>query len=367
MNMYGFVDCCGNYILKKEALAIFVKSLMLGENIRNKETMRANTIQGYVKEINELHSLRGLPAPICKTKADPVWRLISNLQKEEDIARRREPVTKQMAAKLIKNGRGENFLSKEALIADITVINREMGCRAAELVQTKVGKPDTHRYPSGKTVIKSICRSWVKCYDKYDKLIRDPVKDRKRVHSICLTWLIQKNRRNGEKCWYTKNEKNSVLCVIEAIINIFERAEMLEQSDDLPMCVYSDKEKMKYLTRENLSKAVKLAAKEAHPHLTEDELKRFSCHSFRVWAAVLLSEQGKEGDYVKIRLRWVSEAYRVYLRNTKQSAVNHNDALDFDTEEINFEMLNLPNIVGYNADELNENEVGEYADETDLE
>jgi len=141
---------------------------------------------------------------------------------------------------------------------------------------------------------------------------------------------------------------------------------MLGQSDDLPMCVYSDKKKMKYLTRENLSKAVKLAAKRALPHLTEEELKRFSCHSFRVWAAVLLSEQGKEGDYVKIRLRWVSEAYRVYLRNTKQSAVNHNDALEFDTEEINFEMLNLPDIVSYNADELDEYEVGEYADETDL-
>ena len=61
-----------------------------------------------------------------------------------------------MAVRPICHGKEAHKLSKEALIKDITIINREMGCRAVEMVQTKSGKADEHKYPSGNRVIKSI-------------------------------------------------------------------------------------------------------------------------------------------------------------------------------------------------------------------
>jgi hypothetical protein len=80
--------------------------------------------------------------------------------------------------------------------------------------------------------------------------------------------------------------------------------------------------------------------------LTTFELSYFSCHSFWVWAAVLLNEAGEDGDTIRIQLRWLSEAYRIYLRNTEHRADLHNKALQGNSTDILFELTNgnLPEI-----------------------
>jgi hypothetical protein len=257
-----------------------------------------------------------------------------------------------MAARIIQKGEKTKFLSKEALIKDCTVMNRELGSRATEFLQSTPLKVDQHEYPSGRKVNKAMGRSWFTTYDKYHRVIKDPVQDRKKVAHIMITWLIQKNHRNGEECYFYKNEKCMGLCVVNAILNMIERAQMLGQSDKDPMCVYEDKKgRMKYLTHQEMTDYIRKVAKEVYPHMTKADLAYYSCHSFRVWAAVLLHEAGKNGDYIKIRLRWVSEAYRVYLRNTKNTAKLHNAAIiDKNAEEIDFKLANLPetlNQLGY--------------------
>lgn len=72
--------------------------------------------------------------------------------------------------------------------------------------------------------------------------------------------------------------------------------------------------------------------------MTTHELGFYSCHSYRVWAAVLLHEAGQDGDVIRIRLRWLSEAYRVYLRNTNKTAELDNQALEGNANEIAFEL-----------------------------
>jgi hypothetical protein len=57
------------------------------------------------------------------------------------------------------------------------------------------------------------------------------------------------------------------------------------------------------------------------------ELQRFSSHSIRVGAAVTLHTCGKDGEYIKIRLRWRSDTFRLYLRNTEFIADQHNEAV----------------------------------------
>ena len=49
---------------------------------------------------------------------------------------------------------------------------------------------------------------------------------------------------------------------------------------------------------------------------TLDKLKRYSAHSLRVWACVLLNEAGKLPDYIKKRLLWLGDFFRMYLRDT---------------------------------------------------
>ena len=52
------------------------------------------------------------------------------------------------------------------------------------------------------------------------------------------------------------------------------------------------------------------------------ELMKYSCYSVRVWACVTLDEEGMSPDFIKNRLRWLGESYRVYLRDTNK--INEN-------------------------------------------
>ena len=56
------------------------------------------------------------------------------------------------------------------------------------------------------------------------------------------------------------------------------------------------------------------------------ELKLWSTHSIRVTAANLLYRMQLSDQYIMTRLRWLSSAFLVYLRNTIHSADAHTKA-----------------------------------------
>jgi hypothetical protein len=131
----------------------------------------------------------------------------------------------------------------------------------------------------------------------------------------------------------------------------------------MPLWVYTDRVgNMKYLTANELTQYIRKCTALAHPDMTNEELTYFSCHSFRVWACILLHQQGKSRDYIRVRLWWLSEAYHVYLRDTEESAKQHNKALTKDGEEISFhlhEALLLDDDLNYVSED---EEMGDYED-----
>jgi hypothetical protein len=54
----------------------------------------------------------------------------------------------------------------------------------------------------------------------------------------------------------------------------------------------------------------------------------------RVWACVLLDEAGKSPDYIKKRLRWMGDSFRMYLRDTHVIQDQHQEALRTSSEEV---------------------------------
>jgi hypothetical protein len=81
-------------------------------------------------------------------------------------------------------------------------------------------------------------------------------------------------------------------------------AKWLNQLDDMPVAVHKTKKgKVIYLTGNKIAELLRKAVKEVRPDTTPDKLKRYSAHSLRVWACVLLDEAGKLPDYIKKRLR----------------------------------------------------------------
>ena len=53
------------------------------------------------------------------------------------------------------------------------------------------------------------------------------------------------------------------------------------------------------------------------------KLSKFTAHSVRVDACVILHSQGVSTEDIKFRLRWRSDAFRMYLRNIVALAEQH--------------------------------------------
>eukprot|EP00957_Ditylum_brightwellii_P042891 3247012-Ditylum_brightwellii.AAC.1 len=58
-----------------------------------------------------------------------------------------------------------------------------------------------------------------------------------------------------------------------------------------------------------------------------EDTRRFSSHSIRVGACVLLHSLGKDGEFIKLRLHWKSETFRFYLRSTTLLVGQHCSAV----------------------------------------
>jgi hypothetical protein len=114
----------------------------------------------------------------------------------------------------------------------------------------------------------------------------------------------------------------------------------------------------KYLTGNKISDVLCSIARTVHTDLCEDKIERFSLHSGQVWALVHLGEAGMTPDFMKSRLHWMGESYRLYLWDTSILQQKHVNALKKDSDNL-LRLLGrnpdiLPNIV------LEDNKMGEY-------
>eukprot|EP00957_Ditylum_brightwellii_P210243 15364722-Ditylum_brightwellii.AAC.1 len=71
-----------------------------------------------------------------------------------------------------------------------------------------------------------------------------------------------------------------------------------------------------------------MVAKDLFNLTLPDDIKLFPSHSIRVGACVLLHSSWKDGDFIKLRLRWKSDTFRLYLMNITLLAVQHCQAVE---------------------------------------
>jgi hypothetical protein len=93
-------------------------------------------------------------------------------------------------------------------------------------------------------------------------------------------------------------------------------------------CVIQEKKgKVIYLTGDKIAKLFRKAIKKVHSDTTPDKVNRYSSHSLRIWACVLLDEAGKLANSIKKRLCWLDDSFRMYLRDTAIIQYQHVNAL----------------------------------------
>jgi len=214
-----------------------------------------------------------------------------------------------------------------------------MGCyigpRVSKYVQTTDKSVDYHVYPSGKQVIKAFTANDFCFFDKNSQAITDlsdasiNVVDRVRI-----TWRIQTNRQNNQTVTLLADKANKEICPVLAALRLVLRARRLEQPDSIPVACYLKKGALAYITGSRIAFLLRAAARAVHPTISKEEEQRYSAHSLRVWACVLLDEAGKSPDYIKKRLRWMGDSFRMYLRDTRVIQDQHREALRASSEEV---------------------------------
>ena len=126
---------------------------------------------------------------------------------------------------------------------------------------------------------------------------------------------------------------------------------------------------MLYLTGNKIAKLLCAAVRTIRPDTSKEDLKRYSAHSLRVWACVLLDEAGKSPEYIKKRLRWLGDSFRMYLRDTSIIQHQHVDALRAASQEVLDLLAALPeDVIALSTtmmDSMADPDMSEYADEMD--
>ena len=153
---------------------------------------------------------------------------------------------------------------------------------------------------------------------------------------FAMEYDIQKNRVNGQLIMFARKDRFPEFCPVRLALSIVQLATDLGASapEDL-LCLYrTDLGDVHYLTGEAITRYFRYATKLEFPRATTADLRPISTHSIRVTACVLLHEAGMDATYIKLRLRWKSNCFEVYLRNTPHITSQHNDALAFDNHEL---------------------------------
>ena len=372
-DILGIPDPCGPYPGYQRIVAIYIKYVQCGVNINSIKVLRSATVKGYAESVNTLFKLRNMPVPADLSDPNNMSAmLINNMLREEQIARQRAPLDNEIFAELRRVANAsKSDDSANMLLRDVVTLGRDIGPRLSEYAQKNQRKVDVHTYPSGTTVIKAFTANDFIFFDVKKHIIEDLTTESiESVAAVKITWRIQKNRQNGQSITLAVDIKFRDLCPVLSAVRMVIRARRLSQPDDMPLAMYrTRKGESLYLTGSKIAELLRGAVKRIRPDISPEDIKRYSAHSLRVWACVLLDEAGKSPDYIKKRLRWLGDSFRMYLRDTAVIQHQHVDALRLASQAVMDLLSALPeDVIALSCtmtNVLDDPQMQEYADEED--
>ena len=311
-----------------EILGRYVVFLLSGFSIKDID-LKVGTIVGYLGAVNEHYDAHGYDKPYAKDDNSDADKLLKEQKKFEGPSSKRAPLNDKMIVKMQELAE-EDPLGFAAAAFDFTALGRFGGFRQQEFCMDSKKKIKYYVIPNGTKVVRAFTVKNFIFFDEDACRIVHPLLQRDLAERIGNEYDIQKNRMNGQILSYARlSSEHVAYCPVALGLNIVARAEVLGNTEpEDPLCVYKDEKGVQYLTGTEVTKYFRTIMKLVMPNISDSELKLISTHSIRVYACVLLSEAGKDGPYIKLRLRWLSNCFEIYLRNTNTIADQHNEALD---------------------------------------
>jgi hypothetical protein len=168
-------------------------------------------------------------------------KIILARDKEEEIARRWNPITREIFAALLELGAKSATNSLKAVVADWFTFIRITGLRCLEYAQKTQIAVDEHEYPSGKRVVKAFLPTDWKFYNQKGNVMHvHPLNNEIRTFpkKMKVTYRIQKNRKNGQSITLVSDDDHPDICLVHAAYRIFLQAKRLGQSNSQPMAIF---------------------------------------------------------------------------------------------------------------------------------
>ena len=310
-------------------LACYAVSLIKGHTLLGKP-VRLATVQHYLKGAYALFTKRNKSLEIKITSTDHIKIITDSLQRYERVKRRRNMITDGMTRWLSRQAKSHHKDSDFSAIVDWVILGRYAGFRKSEWCQSTLDEYERINEWPGKPALAFI-RSDFEFLAKDERFLSEEevLKSPHLIHFVKITFRKQKNKQNGESVTFARDEAHPNYCPVIAALRIHARAIRLKIPDHVPIGMFKGKDGTRqFITDSLVAKYLRQSASAVlNIKKGDDYLSLWSTHSIRVTAANLLHRARFSDSFIQKRLRWRSNSFLDYLRDTTYAADQHSKHL----------------------------------------
>ena len=298
-------------------LACYAVSLIQGQTIKG-VCIKHSTLKLYMKEALAIFVERRLPHD---SKPDFLAIITKAHSDYENVPNRRRMITDGMMAWLIKQADNAPLDSEIRAIVDWIIVGRYTGYRSSEWCQEcQKDYARINGWP-GDPALATTRNDFAFLGNNERRITQERHLTAELVHHLTCTWRHQKNGDNGQDVTFSGDRTNRRYCIVTAGLRIYHRSKRLGMKDGEPMGVCRIKGKVRFITSRKVTALLREAAQQVLGlDKCDPELKLWSTHSIRVTAANLLHRMQFSDSFIMKRLRWNSDRFLMYLRNTIHAA-----------------------------------------------
>ena len=318
-------------------MACYAADLVAGDNLLCM-SLKAGTILRYLQAAAELSIPANVMNPcldITGKQSKYIRDIITEVRRWESMPDRREPVTKEMVEHVFNKGlelSRSNPDNQYAAVADWLILGQQSGFRRSEWAQDR---SHLKKYKDFQRNVDGSSSAFILGDFEFrgknnSRIDQNSVYAVNRAHIVNVKWRFQKNNDNGQIISYVEDKENPIHCYVRAAKRIRRRAIRLQQENDKPIAIFrkqAKNTKFDYIDDTHVNKILQEAASTVHHITKKEELQRFTTHSIRVGACVLLHSQNVSKEDIQFRLRWRSDSFKMYLRNIIPLAEMHKNAV----------------------------------------
>jgi hypothetical protein len=313
-------------------MALYAAHIATGSSLLCKSVMAA-TVEKYLLNVARFlanFSSRDVrkEGPTSQGLSEPVKAVLVEMERWEKVALRREPFTVEMQEYLNEQTANLPSSNKRVIFSKWSTCGLYGAFRLNEYAQP-AGHSWNNPLLDPEFNPKAFCLGDLefttkdKKYLSLSEVLQALAKeDHEFVYRITLTFRFQKNGENGQVKSFIRNDKKPHLCFVRAMLAILLNfIELAGHHYTKPLAIYKDENGVvraldSSIIEENMRDAAANVYNINPLTITgRKKLQRWSSHSIRVGACVILYAVGLTPTHIQFMLRWKSMAFMVYLRN----------------------------------------------------